>query len=152
MKYKYAVSGDMFLCYDRNKEVAAYLHEIPLNIDRLRIQRNKIVIQAAFAWPVLPEDSQVFFCISEDTIKPVAVANDEDSMVYTYEVPVEVKKQNLHAFLEYKHIRRQLNIQLSEKLRKDLLVGVSVKGRKLSIWKKDILHGFRWRIKRLLKQ
>ncbi len=152
MKYKYAVSGDMFLCYDRNKEVAAYLHEIPLKINRLSIQRNNVVIRATFAWPDLPENSQLYFCTSEDTIKPIAVGNDEKKMVYTYEVPVEVKKQNLHAFLEYKHIRRQLNIQLSEKLRKDLLVGVSVKGRKLSIWKKDILHGFRWRIKRLLKQ
>ena len=152
MKYKYAVSGDMFLCYDRNKEVAAYLHEIPLKINRLSIQRNNVVIRATFAWPDLPENSQLYFCTSEDTIKPIAVGNDEKKMVYTYEVPVCKKKRNLHVYLEYMHIRRPLDIRLSDNLRKDLFVGVSVKDRKLIIWKKDIIHAFRWRFKRLLKR
>lgn len=152
MKYKYAVSRDMFLCYDKHNEVVAYLHELPLNITSLRIYLNKAVIQATYAWPVLPKGSQLVFCSSEDIIHPTVVEKHVQTMVYTFEVFLQKKQKTIRAYWEYENMQIPLNIQKSDKMKKDLMAGLSVKNRKLTIWKKDILRSFMQRVRRLLNK
>ncbi len=138
MKLEYAVWGNMFVCYNENKEVLSYLHEIPLEILSVRAKNNNLVIKAHYQWQSFPEGMCLYLLAPWKKVLPQTIKSSSSGSIMTYVCPITEQRLVIRAVLEYKYIKTDIQIQASNRIKTGRHALASCEGKNLVVSKKQL--------------